>query len=140
MQELTTFISNHPILSVSALCVFALVVIVELIRAKQSSARITPLQTTRMMNHDNAIVIDIRPSDLYRKGHIIDAVSLVLKDNKEIPKKLEKYKIKPIIIVCQNGVESQKLASMLLKHGYNAYSLTGGIRAWDQADMPLVKE
>ena len=140
MQEITAFISNHPVLSIIAVIVFILVVIVELMRTKQSNVRIAPAQATQFINHDNAVVIDIRPQDAYRKGHIIDAVSLSQQDMKDTPKKLEKYKIKPIILVCATGVESQKIATLLLKRGYNAYSLAGGMRAWDQADMPLVKE
>jgi len=52
---------------------------------------------------------------------------------------LEKFKSKPIIVVDNSGFESQKIASFLLKQGYTAYSLNGGMRAWATAQMPIIK-
>lgn len=140
MQDLITFITRHPLLSLATGAIFILLVIIELMRAKRKVFDISPTQTTQMMNHDNAVIIDIRPNDLYRKGHIINAVSLLPEDIQSNPKKLEKYKTRTLIIVCTSGTESTKIAAGLLKQGYNAYSLAGGIRAWNDAQMPLVKE
>jgi rhodanese-related sulfurtransferase len=140
MQELTTFISSHLLLSLATAIVLALVMVVEFLRAKRVSSQLTPLQATQMINHDHAVVIDIRPSDAYRGGHIIDAASFTPGEIRDNAKKLEKWKTKPIILVCGNGLESQKLAALLLKRGYNAYSLASGMRAWSEAQMPLVKE
>ncbi|RDI41696.1 rhodanese-like domain-containing protein [Aquicella lusitana] len=140
MQEIMTFISNHPVLSLSALIIFVLIVVIEFIRARQKALSLTPSQATQLINRENAVVIDVRANDLYRKGHIVGAVSLPAQEILETPKKVEKFRAKPIIVVCGAGVESQKVAALLQKQGYNAYSLTGGMRAWDSADMPVVKE
>jgi len=140
MQDLTTFITHHPFLNLAAATVLALVMLVELIRAKRNIFNITPPQAIRLINRDNAIVLDIRPNDAYRNGHIIDAQSVVPQEIRQSLKKLEKFKGRPIIIVSNASNESQKIAALLLKHGYNAYSITGGMRAWSEAQMPLVKE
>lgn len=140
MQELTTFISNHPLLSLSAGIVFFLLSVVEVIRARRLTYNITASQATQMMNHDNAVIIDTRSQDAYRNGHIIGAQSMSQQDIRDNNKKLEKLKGKPLIVVCNAGVESQKIAALLLKRGYNAYSLAGGMRSWIDAQMPIVKE
>lgn len=140
MQELTTFISNHTELGIAVALIILLLIVVELLRAKRKSFSLTPSQATQMMNHDNAVVIDIRPTDAYRKGHIINAQSLPAQEIRDNPKKIEKYKNRPLLIVCNAGLESQKLAALLLKQGYNAFSLAGGLRSWSEAQMPLVKE
>jgi len=140
MQELTTFITSHPLLSVATLVVLLLVMIIEFIRTKRNSFNINPTQVTRLINHENAIVIDIRQNEAYRKGHVINAYSMNFKDIHQNPKKLEKFKNRPIIVVSNTNTESQKIAALLLKQGYNAYSLNGGMRAWSEAQMPLVKE
>lgn len=140
MQDLTIFINNHPMLSLATAIVFVLLVIVELLRNKRQGFQLTPVQTTQMINHDHAVIVDIRPNEVYRKGHILDAQSWTVKDLKENTKKLEKLKNKPIILVCHVGGESQKVAALLIKQGYNAYSLAGGMRAWNEAQMPLIKE
>lgn len=140
MQELTTFLSHHPLLSLAVIIVFILVAFIEFMRARRNVFNITPARAVQLMNRENAVVIDIRPNDIYRKGHIIDAVSLTVQEMQESPKKLEKFRIRPIIIVCHLGSESQKIAARLLKQGYNAYSLAGGMRAWNEGQMPVVKE
>lgn len=139
MQELTTFINLHPTLAIAALIVLILIMCVEFLRAKRNTFSINATQLTQKINHENAVVIDVRPREIYLKGHIIDAHSMTPAEIRENTKKLEKFKAKPIIVVCATGVESQKIAALLLKRGYNAYSLSGGIRAWIEAQMPLVK-
>ena len=140
MQELTVFITHHPLLSVATLLVFIIVMVIELIRARRNVYNLSPAQVTQLMNRENAIVIDIRANEIYRKSRIIDAQSIPPKDILQNPKRLEKFKARPIIIVSNASSESQKIAAFLLKHGYNAYSLNGGIRAWSEAQMPLIGE
>lgn len=140
MQNLTIFISNHLALSIALLIVFVLVSIIEFIRARGRVFNLSPAQATLKINHEHAAVIDIRTNDVYRKGHIIDAHSTTSADLRENTNKLDKFRMRPIIIVCSTGVESQKIAAFMLKRGYNAYSLAGGMRAWIDADMPVIKE
>jgi rhodanese-related sulfurtransferase len=140
MQELILFISNHPMLSIATGTILLLVLLVELMRSRKNSFSISPLQAIQLINHNNAVVIDIRQNDVFRKGHIIDAQSMTWQEIRDNAKKLEKWKNKPIIIFCSTGLESQKVAALLLKQGYNAHSLAGGMRAWLEAQMPLVKE
>ncbi|MBX3709847.1 MAG: rhodanese-like domain-containing protein [Gammaproteobacteria bacterium] len=140
MQDLTTFIIKHPLLSAAIIVILILITIIELIRAKRSTTNLNPAQVTQLINRENAVVIDIRQHDAYRNGHIIDAQSVVPREIQQNLKKLEKFKNRPIIVVSNANNESQKIAALLLKHGYNAYSLAGGIRAWIEAQMPLVKE
>lgn len=140
MQEFITFFSNHLLLTLTAIALFIALIVVELIRAKRSNFSITPTQATQLINHQHAVIADVRAKEAFQKGHIIDAISMTPDEIRKSAKKLEKYKGKPIIVVCTSGVESQKLAAHLIKQGYNAYSLSGGIRTWTQANMPLVKE
>jgi rhodanese-related sulfurtransferase len=140
MQDLTTFITNHQLLTALTATAIALAIIVELLRAKRKSIGVTAAQAILLINHDNAVVIDIRPVETYRKGHIIDAKSIPANELSENFKKVEKFKTRPLILVCTTGIEAQKLAASLLKQGYNAFSLAGGMRAWSEAQMPLVKE
>ena len=140
MQDLTVFITHHPFLSAATLAVLILVMLVEFIRAKRNVFNINPAEVTQLINRENALVIDIRQNEVYRKSHIIDALSIDTKDIHKQPNKLEKFKARPIIIVDNSAHESQKIAALLLKRGYNAYSLSGGMRAWNEAQMPVVGE
>jgi len=140
MQDITTFITNHPFLSLMIAVIIVLLMILEWIRLQRNTFQVTPFTATQLINRDKAVVIDIRPTESFNKGHIIDAESMPAQELKDHLQKLEKFKGRPIIIVCTAGVESQKIAALLLKQGYNAYSLASGMRAWKEANMPIVKE
>ncbi|HVE44585.1 MAG TPA: rhodanese-like domain-containing protein [Gammaproteobacteria bacterium] len=139
-QDLTAFLYRHPMLSMGVVVVLLLLVILEVIKAKAKISTLSPLAATQMLNHQHAVIIDIRPHDSYRQGHIVDALSLTAAEVEGEAKKLKQFKNKPVIIVCAAGMESQKAVCYLEKQGYNAYSLAGGMRAWSAANMPLVKE
>jgi rhodanese-related sulfurtransferase len=140
MKEIYLFLQNHSMLSMALIVVLILLFIIELLRLKQSAHRVGPLEATHLINHQNAVVLDIRSQEAFRSGHIIGAISLPLMDLEKKYKKIEKYSKQPIIIVCAASLESSRAASFLLKNSYNAHILAGGIRAWKEADMPLVKE
>jgi rhodanese-related sulfurtransferase len=139
MQDFTTFLANHPLLSMSASIVFVLVMFVELIRARRAAYDISAQDVTQLINHENATLIDLRASDEFAAGHIIHSLNMPAHALRENPKSLAKYRLKPLILISNDGRESQKLAAFLLKNGYNVYSLVGGFRTWQEAQLPLVK-
>lgn len=140
MQDISAFIFNHLYLSYAFAIVLLLLLIVETLRKRSDTCIVAPLQAVQLINHSNGIVLDLRSRDLFSKGHIIGAQSITSSELTTDRKKLDKFKGKPVILVCASGTESQKLATLLRKEGYNVYSLSGGIRAWTEAEMPLVKE
>lgn len=87
MQEIMTFISHHPLLSILTAVVITLVLIIELVRARQQNFNISATQTTQLINREHAVVLDLRAPELYKQGHIINAQSLSAKDIQENPQK-----------------------------------------------------
>lgn len=139
MQDFTVFLSHHPYLSTAFIVVLVIVFLLEWIRARRNVFNLTSARVTHLLNRENAVVIDIRAQDAYKSGHILNSHCMKPDEIKQNPKKLEKFRGNPIIIVAAGGNEAQKLAAFLLKNGYNAYSLAGGIPAWIEAQLPLVK-
>lgn len=139
MKELTLFLQNHQMLSIALIIILVLLFIVEWFRAKLNARRISPLETTQLINHEDAVIVDIRSIEAFNSGHIIGAISLPFLDLEKQYKKLEKNIKKPIIIVCATGLESPRAAQFLSKNGFHILIQAGGIRAWKEADMPLVK-
>lgn len=140
MQEIISFLENHWLLSLSFIIVFVLIIFLELIKQKKGAARLTPQQAILLMNHENAVVVDIRNPDSFMSGHIIGAVSLPLADIENKSNKLEKYKSQTIILACASGFDSDRAAASLTKKGFKTLVLAGGLTAWRNADMPLTKE
>lgn len=140
MQDLPLFIAHHLALTYALVSILVLLSILEAVRFRRSNFRIDITSAIQMINHQNAAIIDIRPNDLFTKGHILNAISLSNQDLLGNSKKIEKFKKRPIILVCSNGLDSQKVAMLLVKQGYTIHVLSGGIRAWNEAGMPLIKD
>ncbi|EKD54665.1 MAG: hypothetical protein ACD_60C00058G0001 [uncultured bacterium] len=139
MQDILLFIQHHWALAAALLVILALLMVLELIKIKRSTRSISPAQTTHLMNHNKAIVVDLRSYDTFLGGHILNAISLPLTELKDKIKKIEKFKSQPIVIVCATDAESGNAAKALTEQGFDIQILSGGIRAWREADMPLVK-
>jgi len=140
MQDIFLFAQHHATLSITLVLVLVLLVILEFIKLKQGAQQLSPALATQMINHQNAIVLDIRNADAFASGHIVDAISIPFAELENKYKKLDKSKAQPVLIVCATGQESSRAAHLLMKNGFNTFTLAGGIRGWKEADMPLVKE
>ncbi len=140
MQDILSFIQNHWMLGIALVIIFVLLLAIEWIRNKQGARRISPVEATQLINRQEAVLVDLRPADAFKTGHIVGAISIPFAELENKSKKLEKYKSKPIILVCAAGLESARATSILMKIGLSAFILAGGIRGWRDADMPLVKD
>lgn len=94
----------------------------------------------QLINHKNALVLDIREDSDYKLGHILNSTQIPLGKLDERITDLEKYKEQPIVVVCRSGNRSGVACAALGKRGFTqAYNLTGGIVAWQKANLPLEK-
>jgi rhodanese-related sulfurtransferase len=94
----------------------------------------------QLINHKNALVLDVRDEGEYKAGHILNSAPIQLGKLKERIGELEKYKEQPIVVVCRSGNRSVSACMMLGKSGFNqVYNLAGGIIAWQKANLPLEK-
>ncbi|MDR3492910.1 MAG: rhodanese-like domain-containing protein [Gammaproteobacteria bacterium] len=141
MQDITFFMQHHSGLSLAFMVTLVLLMIVQFIKQKGEAAQLSPAQVTQLINRENAAIIDIRNTTQFAEGHIIGSTSAPLAEIDTKIKKLEKFKNKPIVVVCMLGHESPKANVILSKLGFaNIHTLQGGIDAWRKADMPLVKD
>lgn len=141
MQEILSFIQHHWLLSSALAVIFLLLSILEFVKIRRGTNRLSPAQVTQLINHENAAIIDIRPADTFATGHIVGSISLPYRELNDKIKKIEKFKTQPLVIACTAGVESTPALALLEKNGFlRVYILDGGIRAWRAAEMPLVKD
>ncbi|KTD50292.1 rhodanese domain-containing protein [Legionella quinlivanii] len=138
MGQLGQFIVNHWALWLGLILILLLILINEIQSQKKRAKEVSPQQAVHFINRDDATVIDLRDLETYRKGHIINSVRASVEDFEQ--QSLDKYKDKPIILVCAKGLQSTALAAKLRAQGFTApMILAGGISAWQNADLPLVK-
>ena len=93
-----------------------------------------------MINRDDALVVDLRPAADFEKGHIAGSRNVLPSSFGPEHKLLAGAKSKPVVLVCRTGQTAGGAAKRLKKAGFEkVYVLDGGVAAWQQADLPLVK-
>jgi rhodanese-related sulfurtransferase len=138
MGQLGHFIVNHWLLWVLLFIVFIAIFLNEFVEQKKQGQEIDPQTAVKLINDKDALVIDLRDEENYRKGHIINAIRVTPESFNT--KQMDKYKTNPIILVCARGSESKHLATKLRQQGFTQpLALSGGISAWQNANLPLVK-
>jgi len=138
MDTYLEFAANHTLLVTALLFSFLLVVFTEIRRQAQGITNVEPQAAVKLINAD-AVVIDLRSSEAFARGHIVNAKNIPADELTGDQEKYKKYKSRPILAVCDAGVTSSKAVDTLRKAGHeNVYGLKGGINAWTQANLPLV--
>lgn len=136
--QLTTFIFNHWLLFLALVVVLLLLFLNEKAESKKRPNQLSPQAAVQLMNDEAAVVIDLRDAEKFEKGHIIHALRATAEEFNQ--KRFEKYKTTPIILSCTDGTNAAKLANQLQTNGFlKTYVLAGGINAWRDAELPLVK-
>ncbi len=94
----------------------------------------------QLINHKNALILDVREESEYAAGHILNSKLIPQGKLKGRLGELEKYRERPIVVVCRSGQRSASACALLGKQGFaQAYNLNGGITAWQKASLPLEK-
>ncbi|MCT7654384.1 rhodanese-like domain-containing protein [Oceanimonas sp. NS1] len=141
MQEYLDFAARHPLLTMVWLGLASAVVYTFII-ARLSKVKVVPAQEAVMLiNKQNAAVVDIRSAEEFRKGHIAGAVNVPnaqLKANNL--NLIEKYKDKPLVLVCESGMTTGGAGRLLSKAGFaQVHTLRGGMTDWRSQNLPVTK-
>ena len=116
------------------------IVVTEVLRRLTGYKRLSPAQLTELVNREDALVLDVSAATDFDKGRIAGAKNLPAAQFAPDHKLLGKDKDKPIAVVCRSGQASTEVATKLVKAGYTrVHLLEGGVPAWQQAELPLVK-
>jgi len=141
MEQLLEFASNHPILSLAFVVIVGLLIWTFIAGAAQGVSKLSPGDATRLINHEDAVVLDVRVDGEFNRGHILNAVHIPEKALPEQVSKLDKFRDRPIIATCRTGHRSAGACQTLRKNGFQkVYTLNGGILAWENANLPLTKK
>jgi rhodanese-related sulfurtransferase len=137
MEQVLEFAGNHPLL-VGAFVAVLVALTWNLISDPGGKNAVDPLAATAMINHEDAVVVDVRSMAEFKQGHIVNAVNLPLNGLGNNLKQLEKHRDKPIVAVCRSGSRSGAACRLLRKNGFaNVKNLRGGMMAWESANLPV---
>lgn len=138
MNRLFEFAGNHIFLFAALGGVILLLIANEIYGRLQGDKRIGPNEAVRLINHENAVVLDVRNAAEFKKGHILHARNVVAARVAEHESELAKFKQQVVLCYCALGTVAPQACEQLRKLGFErAYSLKGGLNAWQGANLPV---
>jgi rhodanese-related sulfurtransferase len=138
MQELAEFTSANPWLAAGLVASALAVIFYELRLKARDIGSLGTAVAVRMINN-GSVVVDARSPENYAAGHIVDARNITETELLDQPDNLGKKK--SALLVCDNGQRSSELVAKLRKGGLeNIFSLKGGLAAWQQENLPVVRD
>lgn len=115
--------------------------IAQALRERTGGASVGPAEATRLINHEDAVVLDVREHAEWERGHILGAKHVPVKQIENRLPDLAKYRDARVIVVCATGPRSNTACNALRKAGFGkVVALAGGLEAWQQAGLPLAKK
>ena len=134
------FVQNNLMLIAVALLSAGMLVWPLVGRRISGVKEVETLEATQLINHRDAVILDVREDKEFATGHLPNAKHIPLGQLAARLKDVEKFKNKPIVVNCRSGARSATACGILRKNGFEeVYNLKGGINAWQQANMPVEK-
>lgn len=98
---------------------------------------ILPSEAIQLINHKDALVVDVRTEKEYQQGHIMNALHIPLGVLDDHMQELQSYKNSAVVMVCRSGARSGQATSKLKKQGFtDVHNMGGGMMAWERAKLP----
>lgn len=139
MNRFVEYTTTHPFLVAAAAILAVLAIVIEMRHRSRGASSIGTADAIRLAN-TGALVVDVRDSQDYEAGHIIEARHIPAAEVASRAESLKKFKEKPVIVYCDAGFTSAGAARQLRASGFNkVVTLSGGLNSWRQENLPLVK-
>lgn len=138
MDKFLEFTSNHVLLVSALMISFFVLIFSELRRKAGGLVNVEAGDAVKLINND-ALVVDIRSTEAFGRGHIVNAKNIPGDELDARIDQLEKYKSTPIVAVCDSGVTTTGVVNKLRGAGFESvFGLKGGMSGWGQAGLPVV--
>ena len=140
MEQLVEFVQNHWGLSLAVVVVVGALGWTFVQPRLQGVRKLSPMDATRLINHEDAVIVDVRGEGEFGQGHILNALHIPVTSLSDQIGKLEKYKSRPIITACRTGQQSASACVTLRRRGFEkVFNLGGGMLAWENENLPVTK-
>lgn len=118
-----------------------LVTIVMLIshETRKAGPSLSPQQAINLVNSENGIFVDLRDAGDYKQGHIVGSMNIPVAKLADRMNEIDKYRDKPVVLVCKMGQQSGAAGKQLRGAGYTqVYKMSGGMMEWGNLQLPTV--
>jgi rhodanese-related sulfurtransferase len=138
VQDVSFFIDNWVL--IAAAFVSGAMLVWPAVKAGGRAGSLGVNDAVLLMNREKAVVVDVCEANEFAAGHIIGAKHVPLGELEAKLTATVKNKANPVIFVCASGARSNRAVAVAKKLGYeNAQSLSGGMGAWREANLPIEK-
>jgi rhodanese-related sulfurtransferase len=139
-SRLLAFAGDNQMLVMIFVGLTLAIVYTEFSRLTSGFKAVDPAGLTALINREDALLVDVSAAADFEKGHIAGAKNVQMSQFDADNKVLAKVRELPVALVCRTGTVSADAARKLAKAGFKqVHWLDGGIAAWAQAQLPLVK-
>tara|TARA_R110002049_G_scaffold59729_10_gene161334 strand:- start:2880 stop:3293 length:414 start_codon:yes stop_codon:yes gene_type:complete len=130
------FLAQQWLLVAALVAVIAMLIMHE---GRKSGPSLSPQQAINTVNAEGGVFLDLRDAAEYKKGHIVGSLNIPAAKLAARVAELEKYKDKPIILVCKMGQQSGAAGKQLKAENYTkVYKMSGGMMEWTNLQLPTV--
>jgi len=141
LTQISEFAVNNPLLVLAFVVLLVLTFFNELKIVTQRFSKLTPAAAVQLMNSEDVVVLDVREPSETTGGKIAKAIQIPVSGLAKRVNELLKHKDKSMLVYCKTGTRSGIACKELDKHGFEkVYSLSGGVLAWQEANLPLSKK
>lgn len=138
MSDFTEFALQNWLLFAAAFAILGMLIGTEALRRMRGIITVNAVEALRLINDQEAWIVDIRDSGEYKSGHIPQARNIPSATLKDRLGELTKAGDKPVLVYCRSGAAAQSACALLKKNGVvNVRSLSGGLNAWQDASLPI---
>jgi len=107
---------------------------------KGAANGVQPTEAVLLMNREKAVVIDVCEPAEFAQGHVVGSKNIPLAQLEAQLPQVVKNKNLPVIMVCQVGGRASRAAAQAQKLGFaRAQALSGGLKSWREANLPVEK-
>lgn len=99
---------------------------------------VAPDRARELIDAGEVQLVDVREPHEWDAGRIAGARHIELERLASEAESLDQQR--PVLFYCRLGARSGMAANAFRRAGYDAYSLDGGLTAWDRRGLPLEPE
>lgn len=109
-------------------------------RGAKGATNINATEAVLLLNRSKPLVLDVRDATEFAAGHMQGAKNIPVAELASRLKEIEKFKDKPVLVHCQKGMRAKTACGILKAQQFTQLNnLQGGLDAWIEAKLPLVK-
>ena len=140
MHKLPQFVGNHLFLVALLGALIVALFITQVMVWMRKYTELTPAGLTQLINRDTPLLIDLSASADFEKMHVPGAKHVAMSQFDPENKDLAKARELPVVVMEKDGRNTDSAAQRLVKAGFTrVYTLSGGVLAWQAAQLPTAK-